>query len=128
MATVPGQRLGRRPPDGGEDGSAGDESVLAEAYAATRRGGTTVTVGLPHPERMLSIPAVSLVAEERTLRGSYLGSCVPERDIPRFVALYRAGRLPVDRLVTHRLRLEELNEGFDRLARGEAVRQVVVLD
>ena len=106
----------------------GDESVLAEAYAATRRGGTTVTVGLPHPERMLSIPAVSLVAEERTLRGSYLGSCVPERDIPRFVALYRAGRLPVDRLVTHRLRLEELNEGFDRLARGEAVRQVVVLD
>ncbi len=77
---------------------------------------------------MLSIPAVSLVAEERTLRGSYLGSCVPERDIPRFVALYRAGRLPVDRLVTHRLRLEELNEGFDRLARGEAVRQVVVLD
>jgi alcohol dehydrogenase len=106
----------------------GDESVLAEAYAATRRGGTTVTVGLPHPERMLSIPAVSLVAEERTLRGSYLGSCVPECDIPRFVALYRAGRLPVDRLVTHRLRLEELNEGFDRLARGEAVRQVVVLD
>lgn len=85
-------------------------------------GGTTVTVGLPDPERMLSIPAVSLVAEERTLRGSYLGSCVPERDIPRFVALYRAGRLPVDRLVTHRLRLDELNEGLDRLARGEAVR------
>ncbi len=106
----------------------GDEGVLAEAYAATRRGGTTVTVGLPAPERMLSIPAVSLVAEERTLRGSYLGSCVPERDIPRFVALYRAGRLPVDRLVTHRLRLEELNEGLDRLVRGEAVRQVVVLD
>ena len=77
----------------------GDEGVLAEAYAASRRGGTTVTVGLPDPERMLSIPAVSLVAEERTLRGSYLGSCVPERDIPRFVALYRAGRLPVDRLV-----------------------------
>ena len=106
----------------------GHEGVLAEAYAATRRGGTTVTVGLPHPERMLSIPAVSLVAEERTLRGSYLGSCVPERDIPRLVALYRAGRLPVDRLVTHRLALDELDEGLDRLARGEAVRQVVVLD
>ncbi|CAA9481416.1 MAG: Alcohol dehydrogenase [uncultured Solirubrobacterales bacterium] len=106
----------------------GHEGVLAEAYAATRRGGATVTVGLPHPERMLSIPAVSLVAEERTLRGSYLGSCVPERDIPRLVALYRAGRLPVDRLVTHRLGLEELDEGLDRLARGEAVRQVVVLD
>jgi Zn-dependent alcohol dehydrogenase len=103
----------------------GSEVVLAQAYAATRRGGTTVTVGLPHPDRMLSIPAVSLVAEERTLKGSYLGSCVPARDIPRFIALHRAGRLPVERLLTHRLEPSQLNEGFDRLARGEAVRQVV---
>ena len=105
----------------------GDERVLAEAYAATRRGGTTVTVGLPDPSRMLSIPAVSLVAEERTLRGSYLGSSVPARDIPEFIALYGQGRLPVDRLLTHRLGLDDLNEGFDRLARGEGVRQAVVL-
>lgn len=104
----------------------GSERVLAQAYAATRRGGATVTVGLPHPERLLQIPAVSLVTEERTLRGSYLGSCVPARDVPRFVSLYRAGRLPVDRLLSHRLELEQLNEGFDRLARGEGVRQVVV--
>ncbi|HLL86153.1 MAG TPA: hypothetical protein VK387_02445, partial [Thermoleophilaceae bacterium] len=79
------------------------------------------------PERMLSIPAVSLVTEERTLRGSYLGSSIPARDVPRFVDLYRAGRLPVDRLLSHRVRLDELNEAFDRLARGEAVRQVLVL-
>jgi Zn-dependent alcohol dehydrogenase len=105
----------------------GSAAVLAEAYAATRRGGTTVTVGLPHPAQMLSIPAVSLVAEEKTLRGSYLGSAVAARDIPKFVALYRAGRLPVERLLTHRLALEELNEGFDRLARGDAVRQAVLL-
>jgi Zn-dependent alcohol dehydrogenase len=104
----------------------GSEVVLAQAYAATRRGGTTVTVGLPHPDRMLSIPAVSLVAEERTLKGSYLGSCVPARDIPRFIALHRAGRLPVEKLLTHRLAPEDLNAGFDRLARGEAVRQVVI--
>lgn len=52
----------------------GSAEVLAQAYAATRRGGSTIAVGLPHPERMLTIPAVSLVAEERTLRGSYLGS------------------------------------------------------
>ena len=103
----------------------GSEVVLTQAYAATRRGGTTVTVGLPHPERVLSIPAVSLVVEERTLKGSYLGSCVPARDIPRFVALHRAGRLPVDRLLTHRLGLDEINMGFERLARGEAVRQVI---
>jgi Zn-dependent alcohol dehydrogenase len=105
----------------------GSERVLAQAYAATRRGGTTVTVGLPHPERMLSIPAVSLVAEERTLRGSYLGSSVPAADIPRYVDLHRAGRLPVERLLTHRLALDELNEGFDRLASGACVRQAVVL-
>ena len=105
----------------------GSEVVLAQAYAATRRGGTTVTVGLPHPQRMLSIPAVSLVAEERTLKGSYLGSCVPERDLPRFIALHRQGRLPVERLLSHRIALDELNEGFDRLAAGHAVRQVVVL-
>jgi alcohol dehydrogenase len=51
---------------------------------------------------------------------------VPNRDLPRFVALYNAGRLPVDRLLTHRIALDEINEGFDRLAGGEAVRQAVV--
>jgi Zn-dependent alcohol dehydrogenase len=104
----------------------GSAAVLAEAYAATRRGGSTVTVGLPHPSQMLSIPAVSLVTDEKTLRGSYLGSSVPARDIPRFIALHRAGRLPVEQLLTDRLTLDDLNEGFDRLARAEAVRQAVI--
>jgi Zn-dependent alcohol dehydrogenase len=106
----------------------GNAAVLAEAYAATRRGGVTVTVGLPHPSQELKIPAVSLVAEERTLRGSYLGSGVPALDVPRYIDAYKAGKLPVDRLLTHRIALDELNEGFDRLASGEAVRQAVVFD
>ncbi len=106
----------------------GSALVLADAYAATRRGGSTTTVGLPDPSQMLSIPAVGLVAEERTLRGSYLGSGVPARDLPRFIALHREGRLPVERLLTHRLALDDINEGFDRLADGEAVRQAVVFD
>jgi alcohol dehydrogenase len=105
----------------------GSAAVLAQAYAATRRGGTTVTVGLPDPGQMLSIPALSLVADERTLRGSYLGSSVPGRDIPRLIGLHRAGRLPVDRLLTRRIGLDDLNAGFDRLAGGEDVRQVVTL-
>ena len=67
----------------------GSATVLAQAYAATRRGGSTVTVGLPHPEQMLTIPAFSLVAEERTLRGSYLGSSVPRRDVPQFIEAVR---------------------------------------
>lgn len=108
--------------------SVGNEKVLAQAYAATRRGGTTITVGLPAPQRMLSIPAVSLTAEERTLKGSYMGSAVPSRDIPRYVALYRNGRLPIDRLLSHRLTLDEINLGFDRLKRREAIRQVLLFD
>ena len=108
--------------------SVGNEAVLAQAYAVTRRGGVTVSVGLPAPGKTLSIPAVSLVGEERTLKGSYMGSAVPSRDIPRFIALYRAGLLPVDRLLTHRLRLQDLNAGFDRLAQADAIRQVILFD
>jgi alcohol dehydrogenase len=104
---------------------AGAVKALELAYKITRRGGTTVTAGLPHPKAMLSLPAVTLVAEERTLKGSYIGSGVPSRDIPRFLALYRRGKLPVDRLLTHRLKLDDINEGFDRLAAGAAVRQIV---
>jgi alcohol dehydrogenase len=106
----------------------GSAAVLAEAYAATGRGGATTTVGLPDPSQTLTIPAVSLVTEERTLRGSYLGSSVPARDLERFIDLHRQGRLPVERLLTHRLALEEVNEGFDRLASGAAVRQAIIFD
>ncbi len=118
-------------PDSGVDialETAGSERVLATAFEATGRGGTTVTAGLPHPDRHLSIPAQTLTAEERTLKGSYLGSCIPARDIPRFIAMYRDGILPVDRLLSHRLGPDELNEGFDRLDSGEAIRQVVVFN
>ncbi len=123
------QRAGRV--GGGADHAietVGSAKVLADAYAATRRGGTTTTVGLPDPSQMLTIPAVSLVAEERTLRGSYLGSSVPATDLPKFIDLHRQGRLPVERLLTHRLSLDEVNEGFDRLASGEAVRQAILFD
>ncbi|MEU8223028.1 zinc-dependent alcohol dehydrogenase family protein [Kribbella sp. NPDC048915] len=104
----------------------GSAKVLEQAYAATRRGGTTVTVGLPHPSQSFSVPAVSLVAEERTVKGSYLGSSVPSRDIPRYVDLYRAGRLPVDRLLSATVRLDELNEAFDDLGAGRSTRQVLL--
>ena len=103
----------------------GVETVLVQAYEATRRGGTTIALGLPAPHKQFTVPAVSLVAEERTVKGSYMGSAVPRRDIPRLIALHRAGRLPVELLLTHRVRLEDLNSAFDRLDRGEAVRQVL---
>lgn len=107
---------------------AGSEKALEFAYRITRRGGVTVTGGLAHPERQVSIQQVSLVAEERTLRGSYVGSCVPVRDVARYVGLFRQGRLPVDQLLSRTLTLDAINDGFDRLASGEAVRQVIVFD
>lgn len=105
---------------------AGSAKALELAYAITRRGGTTVTAGLPPPSAMLPISPVQLVAEERTLKGSYVGSCVPMRDIPRYIDLYRRGRLPVDRLLTSTIALEDVNEAFDALEEGRAVRQVIV--
>ncbi|MBK8135769.1 MAG: zinc-dependent alcohol dehydrogenase family protein [Chloroflexi bacterium] len=107
--------------------SVGSEKVLAQAYQATRRGGTTVTMGLPHPSKQFTVPAVSLVAEERVLMGSYMGSAVPRRDIPRFLALYKAGMLPVDKLHTHTIALDAINPAFDALAQGLAVRQLIQL-
>jgi alcohol dehydrogenase len=108
--------------------SAGNEVVLEQAYGATRRGGTTVAIGLAGVEKKFSVSAVSLVAEERTVKGSYMGSAVPSRDLPRFTAMYHAGLLPVDKLLTHTLKLEEINAGFDRLHKGEGIRQVVLFD
>lgn len=107
---------------------AGSEKALEFAYQITRRGGTTVTGGLAHPERKVAIQQVSLVAEERTLKGSYVGSCVPVRDVARYVALFRQGKLPVDKLLSDTLTLEQINEGFEKLAAGKAVRQVVLFD
>jgi Zn-dependent alcohol dehydrogenase len=104
---------------------AGIEAVMTQAYEATRRGGTTIAVGLPPPQKRLAIPIVSLVAEERTVKGSYMGSAVPRRDIPRLIALHRAGRLPVELLLSGSIELEELNAAFDRLENGEAVRQIL---
>ncbi|MFC7734579.1 zinc-dependent alcohol dehydrogenase family protein [Roseomonas sp. GCM10028921] len=97
------------------------------AFRITRRGGTTATAGLSRPGSEFRLPAVPVVAEERVVRGSYMGSCVPSRDIPRFIALYRAGHLPVERLLSSTGPLEEINEAFDRLDRGEVVRHVITM-
>ena len=95
------------------------------AYLITGRGGTMVTAGLPDPGRCLEIPLADLVATERSVKGSYMGSASPRRDIPRYLDLFRAGRLPVDRLRTATLSLDEVNEAFDRMVSGRSVRDVV---
>ncbi|MGH8709771.1 MAG: zinc-dependent alcohol dehydrogenase family protein [Burkholderiales bacterium] len=105
---------------------AGSVKAMELAYKITRRGGTTVTAGLPPPTHTFPVPQVNLVGEERTIKGSYIGTSVPVRDIPRYIALYKQGRLPINRLMSGRLKLEDINLGFDRLVEGKAVRQVVV--
>jgi alcohol dehydrogenase len=105
---------------------AGAIPALELAWKITRRGGSTVTAGLPHPDKRFALPPVQMVGEERTLRGSYIGSAVPARDIPRYIELYRRGKLPVDRLMGERLALADINRGLDRLATGQALRDVVI--
>ena len=107
-------------------GLAGSVRALELAYGITRRGGMTVTAGLPPPSATFPLPAVNLVAEERTVKGSYVGTCVPSRDIPRYIDLYRQGKLAVNRLMSGRLKLEDINHCFDLLNEGKAVRQIVV--
>jgi alcohol dehydrogenase len=105
---------------------AGSVHAMESAYRMTRRGGTTVTASLPPPGDTWGLQHVNLVAEERTVKGSYVGSCIPERDIPRYVDLYLAGKLPIDKLMGERLTLEQINYGFDRLSTGEAMRDLIV--
>ncbi len=105
---------------------AGSVAAMEIAYRVTRRGGTTVSAGLPHPLQSLSVPLSAMVSDERTLKGSYMGSCVPSRDVPRYLSLFRRGKLPVDRLKSGEVGFESINEGFDRLAAGDAVRQILL--
>jgi alcohol dehydrogenase len=105
--------------------AAGHAAALETAIALTAPGGRTVTVGLPPPDARISLSPLGLVAEGRSLIGSYLGSSVPGRDIPRFVELWRSGRLPVQELVSSTIRLDDINEAMDRLADGHAVRQLI---
>ena len=67
-----------------------------------------------------------LVAQEKSILGSYMGSCVPVRDVPRFLNLYQQGRLPVDKLIDGKITFDDLNEGFDKLSKGEVIRQILM--
>lgn len=105
---------------------AGAVPAFETAYKLTRRGGTTITSGLPNPRSSFSLSLSQLVGEERDIRGSYLGSGVPAIDINRYIDLYQAGRLPVDRLLGESFSLEQINEGFDRLASGSGLRDAIM--
>lgn len=108
--------------------AAGNARAFEAAVAATAPGGKTITVGLPAPDARSSISPLGLVAEARTIIGSYLGSAVPARDIPKYAQMWREGRLPVEKLISSRIGLDEINRGMDELADGNAIRQVITFD
>lgn len=105
--------------------TAGVAPAFEFAYEVTRRGGQTVTASLANPAVKLQIQQVRIVGEERSIRGSYLGGGVPSRDIPRYIELYKRGKLPVDRLKTSSGPLEDINAAFDLLAEGKTIRHVI---
>lgn len=104
---------------------AGSMKALALGTDILVRGGSVISAGLPPAAATYSLNHTSLVGDEKAIRGCYMGSCVPQRDVPIFIELYKQGRLPIDRLKSGTLPLDEINEGFDRLADVAAVRQII---
>ncbi|MBW6397675.1 zinc-dependent alcohol dehydrogenase family protein [Roseomonas sp. HJA6] len=114
--------------DGGVDTvveTAGSIPAMQLAIAITARGGETISAGLPNINAQVSYFHAAMVSEERSIRGSYMGSCVPERDLPRLLGLYRRGKLPVDKLKTSHITFDQINEGFDLLSDGAVLRQML---
>jgi alcohol dehydrogenase len=106
--------------------AAGHPRAFETAVLLTAPGGRTVTVGLPAPDARSSIAPLGLTAEARTIVGSYLGSAVPSRDIPRYEELWRQGRLPLENLISSRIELGSINQAMDELAEGHGIRQIIV--
>ncbi|SDP54066.1 alcohol dehydrogenase [Pedococcus dokdonensis] len=107
--------------------AAGVVPAFEAALAATAAGGRLVTVGLPHPDARASVSPLDLVAQAKTVIGSYLGSALPSRDLPVLAQWWREGRLPVEALVSARVGLDDVNHAMDELAAGRAVRQLIEL-
>jgi Zn-dependent alcohol dehydrogenase len=116
--------------DGGADYAfecVGSGELAALAYRLIGRGGVAVVVGVAKPNDSTSVRTMTLPFEEKTLTGSYFGSCVPRIDFPRLLGLYMAGRLKLSELITHRYRIDEAPQAFADLESGKNARGVIVL-
>jgi len=103
----------------------GIPDLLAAAFNATRKGGTTVAVGVPSPERDITLNAFAFVSQEKTLTGSWLGGSYPPRDVPRLIRLWQAGALRLAPLIAGPYALDEAPAALAALRRGEVVRPVI---
>jgi Zn-dependent alcohol dehydrogenase len=97
------------------------------AFLSTRTRGTAVLIGIPREDAVVELPALSIPRMERRVMGSLYGSSRPERDFAVILDQYRRGRLPLDRLISHRLPLEEIEQAFELLTSGTSLRTVLDL-
>ena len=104
----------------------GRPGPMRAAFLSTRKRGAAVMAGIPRADAEFTVPARSIPRMERRVLGSIYGSARPDRDFPLILEAYRRGTLPLDRLISHRLALDEIESGFDAVRAGEATR--VVLD
>ena len=86
-----------------------------------------VLVGVPTPDMTLEMPLIDFFSRGGSLKSSWYGDCLPERDFPALVDLYEQGRLPLDKFVSERIKLDQVEEAFETMHRGEVLRSVVVL-
>jgi S-(hydroxymethyl)mycothiol dehydrogenase len=106
----------------------GRPETYRQAFLARDLAGTLVQVGVPNPTMTVELPMIELFGRGGALKSSWYGDCLPTRDFPRLVDLYRTGRLDLDGFVSETIPLDGVEEAFDRMQRGEVLRSVVVLD
>ncbi|MDR3517469.1 MAG: zinc-binding dehydrogenase [Azospirillaceae bacterium] len=105
--------------------ASGQVRVIEQAFAAVRpQGGLCVFASHPRQGERIALDPYDLICG-RQIRGSWGGRCVPDRDIPRFLDLYRQGRLPLEKLITRRYRLDQINEALDDLEAGRVGRPLI---
>ena len=106
----------------------GNPAVLEQAFFARDLAGTVVQVGVPTPDmRFPDIPMIEFFGRGGAIKPSWYGDCLPSRDFPLLVDLYLQGRFPLDQFVSERIGLEQVEEAFHKMERGEVLRSVVVL-
>jgi S-(hydroxymethyl)glutathione dehydrogenase / alcohol dehydrogenase len=103
----------------------GRPETIATTLELVGRGGEAVLIGMAPPEALVAFDALTTTLEERVVRGSWYGSCVPLRDLPLLVDLYRDGRLRLEPLIS-RCSLDDVNDAFARMQAGETARSVIV--
>jgi S-(hydroxymethyl)mycothiol dehydrogenase len=106
----------------------GHPAVFEQAFYARDLAGRVVLVGVPAPDMTISLPLIEVFGRGGAIKSSWYGDCLPSRDFPMLADLYRQGRFPLDDFVTEAVGLDDVEEAFDNLRRGEVLRSVVVLD